>query len=168
MALQFLEPSNHDLDLTGLPWDNQLAKDLERGQQYASQVVAVTNGNKGLMVYTLTFKSFIDNKSSMHSFLLEAVKYWANHPEAHPLLYAVLTKSRKCQYAIETEEEGFWIQSDKGWQQKPKKELDSGLPMKPSNPLLAYLSQPSYPPASDLSKEEFTELGSTTRRKKSN
>lgn len=119
-----------------LPWANEYAKNVQ-DFDVVYLVVSIVDLDTGLMVLTKGFKGYIYSGTQLHSFLLEAVKVYAQEQSPVPNLLVKINKRGKLEVLRDNEETcGKWLHSE-GKYTQVQNDLFKDIPENKENPFLA-------------------------------
>jgi hypothetical protein len=134
-----------------LPWGKDWVKSAQNEDlEIAHEVISCYIGDKGILVETGMFKTFIFKKEKVCKFLQEALLAWVNNEMVtKPLIVAYV--NRKFCYGInESKPDVIWVQSDNRFaSMRLRDDPSNNLPRITTNPFLPSPTTPPTPPTAD-------------------
>lgn len=118
-----------------LPWLKDWVKKVT-DYTIPREVISVYTGDKGLLIETGEYKSFIFRRETVCRFLEEALTHWVTtHEEVQPLIVSANTKG-KAQYGLHQDKPKVIWDLDDGKYRSIRIDGKATLPILKSNPFL--------------------------------
>jgi len=131
-----------------LPWGKDWVKSAQPEDiKLAHEVMSCYIGDKGILVETGMFKTFIFKKEKVCKFLIEALMTWVEQEMVtKPLIVAYVNK-KFCYGINESKPDVVWIQADNRFtSMRLRDDASTNLPRITHNPFLPQSNNPANPP----------------------
>lgn len=133
--VNFFDVPSNNYDQEDLPWIKDWGKAVNNPET-PLEVINCYSGDKGILIHTGEYKTFVFKREAVYAFLLEALDVWAkSNKPVKPLVCCFLGK--KARYGLDEDgKEVIWNLDGNKYYSSRKEEPIKTKANKPTNPFL--------------------------------